>query len=256
MIPISEINKFGNRRGVYLFINKKNNKKYIGEALNFRKRMLGYCTSAKHNPNSQRIIKAFVKYGFENFHYFILEEFPNTTSKKTLIERELFWIKFYQSTNPKLGYNVRHRGAIMPDSFKERCRMVAKRGKDNPRYGIPLAEETKRKLSISLSGRTRSESHRKNLSIALTGKKTPQETIEKFKKTRTGVPNLGNSKRVFQIDPHTNEIIREWASANEVSRNIINPKSGKLISQGAISTCITKSKKHICCGYKWRYADE
>lgn len=255
MVEIEKINKFGNRRGIYMFKNMLNGKIYIGEALNFRKRMLAYVSRLNRKSKEQRILSAFAKHGLRNFKFFILEEYPTSTGKDVLLDREEFWINFYQATNPNLGYNVTGRGVKMSDSFCERVRAGVKRGVEHHMYGKHMDLGTKAKLSKSLSGRVRSDGHRKNLSISNTGKKWAEGTYEKYRQTRLGVPNLANSRKIEQINIESGEVIKIWQSAAEAARKLVNPKNGKKLRQSSISLCIGKSKKKIYGGYKWRWHD-
>ena len=68
----------------------------------------------------------------------------------------------------------------------------------------------------------------KRLSVSLKGRKLSEENKRKI--------GIANSKSVLQIDPNTNEIIKEWSSMAEINRqlgydksNICNCCNGKLI---------------------------
>ena len=62
-----------NKRVVYRWVNKINNKAYIGSSINFSVRLYKYY-SLKHLSKSKTPIhNALLKYGFENFALEILE---------------------------------------------------------------------------------------------------------------------------------------------------------------------------------------
>lgn len=100
--------------GIYMFINKSNNKKYIGQSIDCNRRYAEHKRSgdpehysAKNERDSNTPIhRAFQKYGFENFDYIILEE----CSKENLDKRERYWISFYHSTDKSYGYNLSEGG--------------------------------------------------------------------------------------------------------------------------------------------------
>lgn len=83
---------------IYKTTNLINNKIYIGQDVN-------------NNPNyygSGKILKqAIKKNGKENFEKVILEK---CASKEELNEREIYWIKKLDATNPEIGYNLAFGG--------------------------------------------------------------------------------------------------------------------------------------------------
>ena len=86
---------------IYIIRCKINGKVYIGETLNFRKRISEYRAL---NPNgSNRPIKsAMRKYGTDNFSISILKE--DVSENLNALESE--FIHSYDSANPEKGYNI------------------------------------------------------------------------------------------------------------------------------------------------------
>ena len=97
--------------GIYKITNTINNKIYIGQSVNIAKRWTQYKNIYDYTIKTP-IIKAIEKYGINNFKFEIIE----TCSIEDLDEREIYWIKYYDSN--KTGYNVTAGG--------EHCR-----GEDN-----------------------------------------------------------------------------------------------------------------------------
>lgn len=88
--------------GIYKITNLINNKIYIGQSTNIQKRWEDHkFYSSKYQTAIQQ---AFKKYGISNFSFEVLEECP----KEKLDEREIYWIKFYDSYNN--GYNLTKGG--------------------------------------------------------------------------------------------------------------------------------------------------
>lgn len=81
---------------IYLITNKYNNKKYVGQTINLKRRIKEY----KYNKNQCYIEKIINKYGFENFTIEILEDNIKLTN---LDSREQFWIKTLDTF--RSGYN-------------------------------------------------------------------------------------------------------------------------------------------------------
>lgn len=104
------------------------NKKYIGitkqKCINRWKNGLGYCT--------QKLFKrAIDKYGWNNIKHDVL--FENLT-KDEAIKKEIELIKLYKSNDIKYGYNLTNGG----EGFS----------------GMHLSEETKKKISNAMKGKT------------------------------------------------------------------------------------------------------
>jgi group I intron endonuclease len=84
---------------IYQITNLLNQKKYIGQTINPRRRFSQHSTVCSGMP----ISLAIIKYGVENFSFEIIEETdcPN--------EREIFWIDFF-NTYEGSGYNATRGG--------------------------------------------------------------------------------------------------------------------------------------------------
>lgn len=88
--------------GIYKITNLVNNKIYIGQSVRIEKRWEDHkFYSGKEHTALQA---AFKKYGISNFSFEVIEECP----KEILDEREIYWIKFYDSYNN--GYNLTKGG--------------------------------------------------------------------------------------------------------------------------------------------------
>lgn len=95
------------RKSIYKITNKINGKVYIGQSINPEDRFVQHCR-VKENYKSL-IHLAIQKYGKENFELEILEK-----DIKNYNEREIYWIKYYDSTNNSKGYNIAPGGENPP----------------------------------------------------------------------------------------------------------------------------------------------
>ena len=84
---------------VYIHINKVNNKKYIGVTMKDPKVRWENGNGYKNNRHFTDAIK---KYGWGNFDHWIIE--VDTAEK--MYELEKFYINYYHTTDPNMGYNV------------------------------------------------------------------------------------------------------------------------------------------------------
>lgn len=148
---------------IYKATNKVNGKIYIGQSshsLEWRMR--------KHKQDSQKedtyFYRAIRKYGFDNFEWEVIDD--TATTHEELNELEKFYIKQYESfDNKNKGYNSTSGGDYGYEITEEekQNRSLRAQGKNNPMYGKPG----------TWKGKKFSEEHKKHLSEALKGRKTP-----------------------------------------------------------------------------------
>ena len=156
-------------KGIYVIRNLVNGKTYVGQSIDVEKRW----EQQKKCPN-EHLKRAFVKYGFENFSFELLEETDD------LDAREKFWIASYDSTDPSKGYNMSHGGKAdffagchHTDASKEKARQSApdRRGEKNPMYGKNAYDgKTEDKMKEIGARLSKSQSGRKVYYDVATGK--------------------------------------------------------------------------------------
>ncbi len=90
--------------GIYKITNIINNKVYIGQSKNILFRWQKHRT-IPFNPNhidyDKLLYRAIRKYGLNNFEFEVIEE----CSIGELDQKEIYWIKYYDSCNRNKGYN-------------------------------------------------------------------------------------------------------------------------------------------------------
>lgn len=86
---------------IYKFTNKINKKIYIGKTINWKQRKRVHKHSAK--KPTYAFAKALKKHGWDSFEIVILKD---GVPEKKLLDLETCYIDVYNSTNPKIGYNV------------------------------------------------------------------------------------------------------------------------------------------------------
>lgn len=156
---------------IYIISNTINDKKYIGQTVTtIEKRFKKHCGG--HSKN-MIIGKAIKKHGKDNFSIEILKE---CDSIEELNDMESYYIKLYNSITPN-GYNIRSGG-------------------DNSTQN----DETKKKISIALSGIKKSKSHIENVKNSnLETDPDCYKNLHKFRKlesyTSTQRKNLSRSKK-------------------------------------------------------------
>lgn len=99
---------------IYRITNGINGKIYIGQTkAKLNKRIAGYISNInaykdKKKSGKYPIITAMIKYGFENFKFEVLED--NIKTQSELDEKEISYIKQYDSRNSNIGYNIQPGG--------------------------------------------------------------------------------------------------------------------------------------------------
>ena len=89
--------------GIYKITNNINNNSYIGQSINIENRWIHHKNYPKENGHYPLYL-AFEKYGIENFSFEIIEE----CKPEELNEKEIYWIKYYNTFNQ--GYNQTEGG--------------------------------------------------------------------------------------------------------------------------------------------------
>lgn len=233
---------------IYKTTNLINGKIYIGKDKHDNPKYLGSGISLQN---------AIKKYGKENFQKEILEY---CKSEDHMIEREIIWIRIFNSTDRAIGYNMTEGGTGgntrinyteqqlseyniklsngVRNSEKYANSVENRRGKRRPEHSKKLKEMyASGELIPHNLGKLTSEITRKKLSIALSGKSLTDEHKAKIGKSKW--------KPVDQFDINGNYI-----------------KTYDSIKQAAVETNVNRDSIYGCCigkykqggGYKWKYS--
>lgn len=252
-IKISSIDDFPILSGIYKFTNKVNGKIYIGESLNFKQRMHGHVTKSRDVNWTAVIARAFRKYGFSNFEYEIIENYPHkSVTKDFLIEREAFYIKNLDAMNPEKGYNrcpygvntigykfseesrkkmsvARKKRVMRRESIEKQALTIS--GDKNWNYGKSMPEDHKKKLFDIVTTREITEEERQSKSIG---------HIKSENKPR---------KSICQLDKTTGEVLHIWRSISDAIRSLGKSSPSDLVNS-------MKFPHKTAYGFKWRFLTE
>ena len=129
--------------GIYSITNIKNKKRYIGSAVNIKKRWDRHRVDLRGGKHHSRHLQAaWNKYGEKAFRFEII----TTCEPEDLIAQEQFWIDAFQAADFRYGYN---RAPIA-----------------NSQLGVKRSPETLAKMSLASKGRAPSPETRAKLSAA------------------------------------------------------------------------------------------
>jgi group I intron endonuclease len=124
---------------VYMWINTKNGKRYIGTTGTTMEKRAG--KDGYHYQGSPRFYAAIQKYGFDAFTYTILED---NLTKDEAAEKESMYIAMYKTMDPSIGYNLQDGGfpAFQHDSRAraEKISATLKEERSSPEYRKVMSE--------------------------------------------------------------------------------------------------------------------
>ncbi len=182
--------------GIYKITNLINSKIYIGSSVHISNRKSGHFSHLRKNIHPNKHLQAaFNKYGEDNFVFEILETLDDS---EFLRLKEDQYIKKFDATNSKIGYNC----------------------KDNViNTYIKFTKE-----------------HRENLSKSHKGKKQSQEAKDRIRKARKNQVDCGHIA-ILQFDLEDN-FLQEYSSIKEacLKYNLASTNICKCMS-GIYKTC-------------------
>lgn len=91
---------------IYMYINKINQKKYIGQTINSLTLRAG--KNGENYKKCNYFYSALKKYGWSNFEVQVLEDYILTREEAN--RKECEYIQLYNTTNPLYGYNITSGG--------------------------------------------------------------------------------------------------------------------------------------------------
>lgn len=152
---------------IYTITNKILNKFYVGASINFNNRVRKHKSHLKNGTHANPYLQIeWNKYGEDNFSFEVLEKVEN----KYLYSQENFWANMLSSHSRECGYNIK------PTSpFKTGCN----------------AQETKNKISLSLTGKIQTEESKNKRVISLKKTWASPELRELKRKQTLNLISLG-----------------------------------------------------------------
>lgn len=94
--------------GIYRITNTrtKSKKKYIGSSIRLKGRIKDHIRYLRHNRHENEYLqRSFNKYGEKAFEFEIIEQLTHE-DEVYLIQREEYWVDYYNADDRKYGYNI------------------------------------------------------------------------------------------------------------------------------------------------------
>lgn len=150
---------------IYSILNKSNGKIYVGLTEQGKNRFTQHRYKLRKNIHQNpHLQSSWNKYGEYVFEFNILEHCPD----EKLGENEDWWINYFDSKNPKKGYNLKDGGN---SGFK--FREDARKRMSSSHMGKFHSDETKKRMSDAHKGVKKSKEHCRHISESKKGSKNP-----------------------------------------------------------------------------------
>ena len=229
---------------VYRHLVLANGKSYIGQT---RQNPLDRWKEGAGYVGCKYFYQAIKKYGWDNMLHIILG-FAYTAAQADAMER--YYIKKYKSNDPDYGYNLTSGGVGAPN---RKC-----------------TEETRKKRSDAIKGRSMSEEARQKISDALKGRPSPNKgkpmsDDEKEKRRQGNKRHWANHPNPNLGKPMSEQQKKKISQANKKPIQCVETGNIYPGTPDAAESVHTKNRGNItrACkcggvayGFHWRYANK
>jgi group I intron endonuclease len=212
---------------IYKITNNINNKSYIGQSLDFKKRWKTHISDALRKTGKTHITKKFAihhainHYGVENFNFEVIQECDSLEEANLL---EISYIEKFNTLAP-LGYNLTtggHNSSPSPEikeKIREKLKIVSyfNIAKPHPNLGRQLPEEIKTNLSRKNSGdlagaKKITSAQAKEIYLKALANVSTQELMASYQLSQNTILNILNKKS-------WKEILNDLPAINMANRN-------------------------------------
>lgn len=174
--------------GIYKITRKDTGQMYIGQSKDIEARWNGHI----HSPQSKKsyIDRAIRKYGRENFDFQIICELEKDDDLLNAMEEYYIWK--YNTYEDKNHFNLTPSGDFSPMKVPEIAAKIS--GENHYMFGKRLPEETRKKISKTMSGRKLSQKTKNKISEARLGMKLS----DKYKINKSKTVNTSEYYHVYK----------------------------------------------------------
>lgn len=250
---------------IYLITDLTNNKKYVGQVIQhrgYKSRFAEHINGTK-TANTRMLSNAIIKHGANNF---IVELIESDIPEDLIDEKEIFYIKYYNTYYPnKLGYNMTLGGQGV-HGYKhtdETKKKISESGKARWEHyqNSNECQFRNKKISESLTGRVKSEESRRKCSEAAKKRFATEPGTFKGKHhsdaTKRKIAEK-NGHSVAMCSKESGEVIKTFLSTMEASRflNENNYTQNKSAFTRIITICEgVKGQGKTAYGFIWKYLE-
>lgn len=214
--------------GIYKITNKVNGKVYIGQSISIEHRWVAHKSTAFRKTSKEYdkpLYASIRKYGLDNFDFSVIEE----CQPAELNEKEIYWIKYYQSNDLSKGYNLTPGGnqavTLIPEELYKKWEEGSTVGELVELFKVN--KSTISKWLSNLDSYNNIESHRRS--------------------TLRQLNNSDGLQPIYQYDLEGN-FIKEWLSYHQIERELG-------FDRNCISHCC-RGEYFSSNGYRWAYKNK
>jgi group I intron endonuclease len=222
---------------IYLITNKVNDKVYVGQTINLKKRMITYRQGAK-NPRFY-IERAIQKHGMENFEWTQIDEANN---KEELDSKEVHGIAHYGANDPSVGYNC-STGGNQPRLNKESIEKMRNTLREGYATGRIVSHTKGKTFIYELTDKVLASRFKKGMTTWNKGKPWSEESSKKMSQSRTGKIRPDARTPILCV-----ELDKVFYGINETAK-IFGRSAGNLSST-------LSGKQKTWGGHTWKYLTE
>lgn len=265
----NSMNEITNKPGIYAIKNTVNNRIYIGSSINLQERKCEHYRRLRLGEHCNPFLQAdYNKHDGDEVYEFIALEIVEDVN--LLIEREQYYIDQYFDNQEKCFNICKMAGSQLGMKHTEESKKktsntlkgrpihpntharlldkeknpFAKSGIEHPKAGKTMPNSAREAIRKALTGREKTEEHRRNLGLSHLGKPLSEGHKAVLRDGRRKGTNNANSKKVIQLDLQGN-VIKIWdlmsVAAKETGTNL-----------GSMSTCCHGHNK-TANGFVWRF---
>ena len=215
------------KSGIYIIENILNETKYVGSAINIKKRWYQHKYTLNNGTHDNSYLqRAWNKYGESSFRFRIIE----ITEPENLISREQHYINSYDTY--KSGYNLTpNAGNTLGFKFTEESKSKMskkKKGKPSTRKNYKHSDITKKRIGdsnrISQKGRQHSEETKEKMSEWHKNKTVSEETRKKLSDWRKGL--RVSDKTGTKITNNQKNVLHEYNKKHRIKQPKIYKPNG------------------------------
>lgn len=239
-----------------MVLNKVNNKRYIGQAVNLNKR---WNFEHKVNRKSNIILqKAIKKYGIKNFEFIVLEYLPPI--KKILTNTEQKWLDYFKDNDKwDMLYNIcpNAETALGLKRTQRECDIIRERtsipvyqydleGNFIKEYSSAVEAQKETGISSGHISNCRVKSRRSAGKFLWLASQNNEEIKEAIKIYNSAIIR-SDSRKVIMLNENNDELMR-FNSIREAELHLkLKDSKGKI-------AMVSDGKRKTAYGYKWQYA--